>query len=54
MSISRNRRVLLTLGGRNQQCFAERNLDRLGYTQVFDYKAGKADWEKADLPVETS
>lgn len=32
---------------------AAKHLDRLGYTQVFDYEAGKADWEKADLPVET-
>ena len=32
---------------------AAKHLDRLGYTQVFNYEAGKADWEKADLPVET-
>lgn len=33
---------------------AAEHLDRLGYTKVFDYKAGKADWEKAKLRVETS
>lgn len=33
---------------------AAEHLDRLGYTKVFDYKAGKADWEKANLRVETS
>jgi rhodanese-related sulfurtransferase len=32
-------------------CAAE-HLDRLGYTKVFDYKAGKADWQQAGLQVE--
>src|SRR5262245_29951699 len=27
-------------------------LDRLGYNKVFDYKAGKADWQQAGLEVE--
>ena len=31
---------------------AAEHLDRLGYTKVFDYKAGKEDWTKANLPVE--
>jgi rhodanese-related sulfurtransferase len=31
---------------------AAEHLDRLGYTKVFDYKAGKADWQKAGLQVE--
>jgi rhodanese-related sulfurtransferase len=33
---------------------AAERLDRLGYTKVFDYKAGKADWQKAKLQVESS
>ncbi|WP_442756111.1 rhodanese-like domain-containing protein [Methylocystis sp. JAN1] len=32
---------------------AAEHLDRLGYAHVFDYKAGKADWRAASLPVET-
>ena len=32
---------------------AAEHLDRLGYTKVFDYKAGKADWQQASLPTET-
>jgi len=31
---------------------AAERLDRLGYNKVFDYKAGKEDWTKANLPVE--
>jgi rhodanese-related sulfurtransferase len=31
---------------------AAEHLDRLGYTKVFDYKAGKADWQQAGLQVE--
>jgi rhodanese-related sulfurtransferase len=31
---------------------AAEHLDRLGYVKVFDYKAGKADWQQAGLPVE--
>jgi rhodanese-related sulfurtransferase len=31
---------------------AAEHLDRLGYSHVFDYKAGKADWKDANLPVE--
>ena len=32
---------------------AAEHLDRLGYTKVFDYKAGKADWQKARLQTES-
>jgi rhodanese-related sulfurtransferase len=28
-------------------------LERLGYTKVFDYHGGKADWKEAGLPMET-
>lgn len=28
-------------------------LERLGYTRVFDYHGGKADWKEAGLPMET-
>ena len=31
---------------------AAERLDGLGYNKVFDYKAGKEDWTKANLPVE--
>jgi rhodanese-related sulfurtransferase len=31
---------------------AARRLDALGYTNVHDYAAGKADWREAGLPVE--
>jgi rhodanese-related sulfurtransferase len=31
---------------------AAEHLDRLGYTKVFDYKGGKADWQQAGLQVE--
>jgi rhodanese-related sulfurtransferase len=31
---------------------AAERLDRLGYTKVFDYTAGKADWQKASLQTE--
>ena len=32
---------------------AARRLDQLGYTDVYDYEAGKADWKEAGLPVES-
>jgi rhodanese-related sulfurtransferase len=32
---------------------AAEHLDRLGYNKVFDYKAGKADWQQANLQTET-
>lgn len=28
-------------------------LERLGYTNLFDYHGGKADWKEAGLPMET-
>lgn len=31
---------------------AAEHLERLGYTKVFDYVAGKADWQRAGLQVE--
>ncbi|MCA9108539.1 MAG: rhodanese-like domain-containing protein [Planctomycetaceae bacterium] len=31
---------------------AARKLEQLGYTEVFDYEAGKVDWMEAGLPVE--
>ena len=31
---------------------AARKMDELGYTNVFDYEAGKMDWKEAGLPVE--
>ena len=31
---------------------AAQHLDRLGYTKVFDYKTGKADWQQANLQTE--
>jgi rhodanese-related sulfurtransferase len=31
---------------------AARRMDELGYQQVFDYEAGKVDWQEAGLPVE--
>jgi|ERR687887_396282 rhodanese-related sulfurtransferase len=33
---------------------AAEHLDRLGYTKVFDYTAGKADWQKANLQTEAA
>lgn len=40
----------------SEQCDASpkaaKKLDELGYTNVFDYKAGKTDWKAAGLPVE--
>lgn len=33
---------------------AGKRLNELGYTQVLDYEAGKADWQEAGLPVESS
>ena len=27
-------------------------MEEIGYTQVFDYEAGKADWKEAGLPIE--
>ena len=32
---------------------AAEKMDKLGYTNVFDYEAGKQDWKEAGLPVET-
>jgi len=32
---------------------AARRMDELGYRHVLDYEAGKSDWQKAGLPVET-
>jgi len=32
---------------------AAARLDELGYHEVYDYEAGKADWKAAGLPVET-
>lgn len=32
---------------------AARKLQQMGYTNVFDYKGGKEDWEKAGLPLVT-
>jgi rhodanese-related sulfurtransferase len=31
---------------------AARKMEQLGYTRVFDYEAGKADWKEAGLPIE--
>jgi rhodanese-related sulfurtransferase len=31
---------------------ASRLLERLGYTNLFDYHHGKADWKEAGLPME--
>lgn len=31
---------------------AARRLVELGYTEVYDYEAGKVDWKEAGLPVE--
>jgi rhodanese-related sulfurtransferase len=40
----------------NAECEASskagRRMDELGYQQVFDYEAGKVDWQEAGLPVE--
>jgi rhodanese-related sulfurtransferase len=32
---------------------AARRLVELGYAEVYDYEAGKVDWQEAGLPVET-
>ena len=32
---------------------AAQRMETLGYTQVFDYEAGKVDWQEAGLPVES-
>ena len=32
---------------------AAKRMEDLGYTRVYDYAAGKADWEAAGLPTET-
>lgn len=32
---------------------AARKMEELGYKQVYDYEAGKADWKDAGLPVES-
>lgn len=31
---------------------AAKKLESLGYTNVYDYEAGKVDWKEAGLPVE--
>jgi len=31
---------------------AAQQLEELGYTQVYDYEAGKVDWKEAGLPIE--
>lgn len=31
---------------------AAERMDRLGFTKVFDYEAGKDDWRAAGLPIE--
>jgi rhodanese-related sulfurtransferase len=33
---------------------AANELTSLGYTRVFEYPGGKADWREAGLPMETS
>jgi len=33
---------------------AARKLEELGYSEVYDYEAGKVDWKEAGLPVEQS
>lgn len=33
---------------------AARRLVELGYSEVYDYEAGKVDWKEAGLPVEES
>lgn len=41
----------------NEECQASpkaaRVMDRLGYEKVYDYEAGKEDWQRAGLPVAT-
>lgn len=41
----------------NTECSASpkavRQMEKLGYTHVFDYEAGKVDWKEAGLPVES-
>jgi rhodanese-related sulfurtransferase len=32
---------------------AAEKMDRLGYENVYDYEAGKVDWKRAGLPVES-
>ncbi len=32
---------------------AAQRMEALGYRQVFDYEAGKVDWQEAGLPTET-
>lgn len=32
---------------------AARRMDQLGYTDVYDYEAGKEDWREAGLPTES-
>ena len=31
---------------------AAKTMEQMGYTRVFDYEAGKADWKEAGLPIE--
>ena len=46
--------VVVYCGSTQCQASAEaaRHLDKLGYVEVYDYEAGKADWKEAGLPVE--
>ncbi len=41
----------------NAECDASpkavRKMERLGYTNVYDYEAGKVDWKEAGLPIES-
>lgn len=41
----------------DEQCEASpkaaRKMDELGYQQVYDYEAGKMDWKKAGMPIES-
>lgn len=32
---------------------AAERMESLGYTEVYDYEAGKVDWKEAGLPIET-
>ncbi len=32
---------------------AAQRMEELGYRQVFDYEAGKVDWQEAGMPTET-
>ncbi len=41
-----------TSTGCPNSAIAARQLEALGYTQVFEYVEGKADWREAGLPLE--